>query len=169
MFDQLESLFTSSPLPSRLGLQIYAVLDGSTGPNLLLTDQRHYVEAFFAGLNSAEVAVGQFALVEDFSVAVEDNKPLLQIRSLSPGQMLDVSAKVPMLQIAAKNNSQNNYIPASALCPFLEDWVLRAKIIKKSDVKEFSSQKTQRTDKFMSATMVDNFSCRIFASFMGNR
>ncbi|OMJ75990.1 hypothetical protein SteCoe_24752 [Stentor coeruleus] len=115
-------------------------------------------------LDSGAIKVNQLISVDSYKISDFEGRPVLDISSLTCNQIVPkIGTPMPISKKIQKLSEQ--YTPISALSTFLYDWTLKAKVIKKSELKEYLNKKLQRNEKYMSCTLLDNYNTRIQASF----
>ena len=138
------------------------------GDNLLLivSDGNQYMEALLNPVQSALIESGavkenQLVMIDDYTVSGGE-KPTLNIISLQPREMCGkVGTPTPL-----KNSFLNDiYTPISALSSFLPDWTIRAKVSHKSELTEYQSKKTGRSERLLSVVLVDSEKNQISGCF----
>lgn len=123
------------------------------------------LDVSFSGfLESGAIKVNQLISVDNYTISDLEGRPILNILSLTCNQIVPkIGTPMPIAKKIQKLSEQ--YTPISALSTFLYDWTLKAKVIKKSELKEYLNKKLQRNEKYMSCTLLDNYNTRIQASF----
>jgi replication factor A1 len=137
----------------------------------LLSDGEHHIEAnldssFADKIKSGELKELQLVRLNDFTIMNLEKRYVLNINSLTAMQGVPkLGTPKPMNKIM--QHLHESYTPISALSTFLYDWTLRAKVIKKSELAEYTNPKTSKTDKYMTILITDVAGAQISGSFFG--
>ena len=139
---------------------------------LIVSDKTSYIDAllnqsYLAAVDDRIIKENQLIMIDDYTIANINGRISMNIISLQPGKIIEKEGKPsPVKSVFDSENQQ--YVPISALSTFMQDWTLRAKIIKKNDIHEYTNKKTGKTEKVMSITLLDCEESQIHGSFFGD-
>jgi replication factor A1 len=141
------------------------------GDNMLLiiSDTNNYIEAllnpvYHSLVDQNQLKENQLILIEDYTVTSNVGRLVVNILNL---QLKGICSRLgsPVLIKSPVKMAEEEYTPISALSTFLYDWTIRAKVITKSNLRDFQVEKTGKQGKCMSLMLMDGSGTRISAGF----